>query len=534
MKLRIWLYDLAREQSPTLEHLRRLLRTTIDGGYNAIGLYLEHRFAYPSAAFAAGRGALTPAMIFTLESEFPEIQIVPFINLLGHFEGMIYCEEGAPFAEERFKGMQACPCKPEFVRFAEKLIDDTIHAFKSPVIHIGGDETWQLGICDACKEKVEDWSRSGDAVDGKAMLYGNHFGPLAQRVIDAGRRPAVWGDMFFDHPQALNLIPQSTLIFDWQYFQSAAATSQKFIDSGFEVVPSPTLHTYNASWLHLPQSEQNVRDAVAAQRKIGAHGVCVTTWECGLFGNYETMLPAIEAAGQLLIDDSILPSSPPQLNPADAISASASIREAPAFLKSYLREGETYEEWARLMGVELQSLGGCFAFTGTRSSLKVRLLLNSNPFLAWLYHADELSGPIGDAALEIAERALVMAPNVSARGVAQFLKSSIQFVRFAEQAHQAYAERKPGAAITMLSPARQVFEDLLKIARATNINIGGSLADIERCHVAKEHVERVIRRIKLYGDGSLGYLPSFSMITHLKFVPHDQAGWWLINRWANE
>lgn len=79
-----------------------------------------------------------------------------------------------------------------------------------------------------------------------------------------------------------------------------------------------------------------------------------------------------------------------------------------------------------------------------------------------------------------------------------------------------------------------VFDDLAKIARRTHERIGGSLADIERCRVAKEHVEKVLVRIRKYGDGSLGYLPAFEIITHPKFMPHDQGSWWLINSWANE
>jgi hypothetical protein len=186
------------------------------------------------------------------------------------------------------------------------------------------------------------------------------------------------------------------------------------------------------------------------------------------------------------------------------------------------------------MGVELQEAGGTFAFGGIRSSLKVRLLLNANPFLAWLYHAEEMVGPTGDRALEIAERAIAFAPDSSCRGVAGFLKCAVEFVRYAEASHQAYAAGKPGEASAALSPARQIFDELEKIARATHLNIGGSMADIERCRVAREHVERVILRIKRHGDGSLGYLPSFEHLTHPKFMPHDQAAWWLINRWANE
>jgi hypothetical protein len=205
-----------------------------------------------------------------------------------------------------------------------------------------------------------------------------------------------------------------------------------------------------------------------------------------------------------------------------------------AFLAEFGHESEAHREWARLMGQELQEAGGTFAFTGIRSSLKVRLLLNANPFLAWLHHGEELSGEVGDRALAIIDQAVAAAPDSGYRGVSEFARSAIEFVRYAEQAHQAYAQDLPGVAVASLAPTRQIFENLERIAKATNVRIGGSLADVERCRVAREHVERVIRRIKDYGDGKLGYLPSFEHLTHHKFVPHDQAAWWLINRWANQ
>ena len=125
MQLRMWSYDLAREQSPTLEHLRTFCRISLDSGYNALGLYMEHRFAYPSAPWAAGSGAVEPPTIKALEKEFPDLQIIPMINLLGHMEGFLYTEQGYRFAEERFKGMQACPSNEEFVAFANALLEET-------------------------------------------------------------------------------------------------------------------------------------------------------------------------------------------------------------------------------------------------------------------------------------------------------------------------------------------------------------------------------------------------------------------------
>lgn len=503
--LRMWTYDIAREQAPTLDHLRLFCRVTEEAGFDAIGLYLEHRFAYPSAPWAHGEGCVTPEMVQKLQDEFPRLQIIPFINLLGHMEGFIYTEYGKRFREEMFQGLQACPSKPDFVAFCGSLVDDVLKCFNSELIHIGGDETWQLGSCDLCKAKVE--ASSGD---GKAELYGKHFGPLAERVQKAGRRPAIWGDMFKDHPSAIDYIPKETLIFDWQYRKGVRETATPFLEKGFEVVGCPALHTYNATWLHIPESERNVREHAKDASEMGLHGVCVTTWECGLFGSYDTLIPALKGCGKILQSTES------------------------TFLECYLAESERYEEWARLMGVELQDCGGTFAFTGIRSSLKCRLLLYSNPFLAWMHHGEELSGEVGNKALAIFERAFAVAPNDATKDITLFARSSVEFVRLAEEARKDYAEKKAEAAIGKLGLTRQIFDDLERAAKRTHERIGGSLADIERCKAAKRHVEIVIQRIRQVGDGSLGYLPAFEIITHPKFVPHDQASWWLINRWANQ
>lgn len=549
MQLRMWMYDLAREQSPTLDHLRAFLKMTRESGYNAFGLYLEHRFAYASTPWSHGLGCVTAEMVGKLVSEFPEVQIIPFVNLLGHFEGMIYTEEGKQYRETLFEGMQACPSNPAFVKLCEKLIDDVVDVFPSEIIHIGGDETWQLGSCPACRSNVEVFEgdqaagRSDrqasdgiapntrhparDTIDGKAELYALHFGPLARRVVEKRRRPAVWGDMFLEHPSALTHMPKETLIFDWHYFESPESTSRWFKDKGFDVVCCPTIQTYNATWMHLAESEASVRQHVADASAIDAHGVCVTTWECGLFGSYDTLIPAIRACGQIL-GSTPLPSS------SSEQERSPSNGEEGAFLRRYLSESERYEEWARLMGFELQSVGGPFAHSRTRSSIKCRFLLYSNPFLAWMHHAGDFCGEIGDKAMDVIDRAMAVAPSEATKGITLFARSAIEFVRLSEQTRIEYMKKNAEAAVGILSQTRKIFDDLGGVARATHERIGGSLTDIERCKSAKAHVEAVIKRIRHYGDGSLGYLPSFEMITHPKFVPHDQAGWWLVNRWANQ
>lgn len=660
----MWTYDLAREQCPTFDHLRRLCDITLEAGYNSLGLYLEHRFQFRCAPWAHGIGALSPEVAVQLQDAYPDLQIVPFINVLSHFEGFNNTEYGKRYAEESFKGLQACPSEPMFVRLVEEMIDETIEVFRSPLIHIGGDEAAQLGKCPKCAARIKEFE-SGEGVDGKAVLYGLHFGDLTRRVLRAKRTPGIWGDMLLEHPQASEHLPKETVVFNWQYFSAPHETGSK-LARRHPVVYCPALHTYNSAWLHVAQSERNVRqhvqdagqyeDIAAVWEKLGEAkvapgvlGVCLTTWECALMGNYETLIPAIKAAGRimtegpsahtvstttnaeggvlegdaksdesplkkfiksviarakedLITDLRLTPEGrkyrivgrseigfdyeltiPHSLGEAaiHALRANAGLfggqssvqtgkldkewlefeleyipgnggpsltlkrdvepvdetylsLHSASTLDAYGELSEAHREWVRLMGIELQRAGGTFAFSRIRSSLKCRLLLYGNPFLAWMHHAKELTGPTGDVAIEIAARAVEIAPDSSYRGVATFVLKGVEFVRLAEQARQAYAQGLPGVAASCLAPCRQIFEELERVAVANHINFGGSLADVERCKAAKLHVELVLRRVKEYGDGSLGYLPSFEQISHPKFMPHDQGAWWLINQWANQ
>lgn len=496
--------DLAREQCPTQEHLSVYAETAEKAGFDALGLYLEHRYAFRCTPWAHGVGVVTPAMVRQLQDDFPNLQIIPFINLLGHWEGFLYTEEGKKHRAELLKGLQASASSPGFMELCEQMVDEVIQDFDSEIIHIGGDETAQLDAHPRDKARAEAYEG-----DGRAMIWGSHFGPLAQRVVDQGRRPAVWADMLLTHPEATGHLPKSTLLFEWQYDKGIAETGAKLKDLGFEVIGSPTIHVFNALWCHVEAADRNVRTVAQDVKDLGLAGVCLTTWEFGLFGSPETILPAIAGAARICEDP----------------------EGAPHLLESWPQESQ---EWARLMGVELQELGGLFAYPSIRHPLKVRLLLTGNPFLAWMHHAEELCGEKGARALEIIDRAYASTQDEAERGVCIFARSAIEFVRFAEAARVCWVADEPERALVSLAATRETFDGLERIARRSYRRFGGSLADIERCRTAKAHVETVMRRIQAYGRRELGYLPAFEVITNHRFMPHDQASWWVVNRWANE
>lgn len=497
--------DFAREQAVTRDHVFTYARMAQEAGYGSLGLYLEHRFAYACVPWAQGKQCITADLVRDLQSEFPSLTLVPFLNVLGHMEGFIYTEGGRHLREETFTGLQACPSHPELRVLATQIVDEVMGVFSSDIVHIGGDETYQLHRCSRCLAAVPD-----GVDDPKAWLYNDFYRPLLEQVLRAGRTPGIWGDMFLDHPAALDGIPRDTVIFDWHYEGGVAESAAKF--EGFRVYGCPTLHVFDAAWMHVEASERNVREVSKDVRDLGLEGVCVTLWEGGLFGAYDTMFPALGWCA----------------------AASGDSETLETIVDFYAAESREYGEWAHLMGVDLERIGGVFAYRMHRHMLKSRLLMYSNPFLAWMHHHEELCGSLGDAALAVLEKALRLAPSEACKNATLFVRGAVEFVRLAEAAHTCYARGDVEKAVAALAPARYLFETLEAAAKSNHLRIGGSMADIERCRAAKRHVETVIHRIRQYGGGELGYLPSFEVLTNPRFMPHDQGCWWLVNKWANE
>jgi hypothetical protein len=501
MPLRLWTLDVAREQCVSRDVLFRYAAESLDAGYDALGLYLEHRFAYPSTPWAHGVGALSPETVRDVRREFPSLRLIPFVNLLGHVEGFLYTERGKAYREETMKGLQACPSNRGFSEFCQALVADTLAIFEDEIIHLGGDETSQLGRCPECAARV-----AASPGDGKSDLYARHYVPLIHQVVEAGRRPALWGDMFLEHPAALEVVPKETLIFDWQYFGSARESARTFQERGFEVVASSSLQSYNTIWMNLEASDENIRALARDERELGLAGHCLTTWESTLLFPYDSAMPAIRAA-RAIMDD---PDSAPHL--------------AAAYPGDY----------ADLMSRQVLALGGDFGPSQHRSKHRCRLLLYGNPFLLQRFHANELLGAAGAEAKAIAEKALVAAPDETYKAPPILLRAIVEFVELAEKARHAYAARHTELAVSALASMRYLFESLEVQARRTHERIGGSLADIERCRRAREHVETVIRRVRQYGDGSLGYLPAWEVLTHPNFMPHDQGSCWIVNAWGRD
>jgi len=495
MKFVGWLMDVAREQSPRLDRLTEIARRSARAGYNVLGLYLEHRFAYASAPWAAGPGCLTPDTVRALErtarSLPTPLRIMPFLNTLGHMEGFFRAEGGQGLAEGRygFGGAQMCATRPECIRFAHDLVVDALDAFDDEWIHLGGDETRQLGQCPQCAARVAEVGAGG--------LYAEYFAPLCRFLLERGRRPCLWADMLLQYPATLAAIPRETVLFDWQYYGPAEPTARQLRAAGFDVVCCPNIRTERSAWCLLPETMANVDDHRASAAATGAHGVLVTSWEYGLFHPLGTLLPMIYATGRRVAQG--------------ADWTAALIEEG----------GAGYAMAAEILGREIPATSPLLHGGGLRV-FRDRFIAWQNPFYLWKAWPDAC-GSAGDEILRCCERAEQQGGGAAElQFIVLLYRTAVAWCRVVERTRTAYVAGDSDAAVARLDAGTLLLEQLRPGLLAA-AEAGGSTADVERLDVLLAKIAAVSRRIAAVGDGV--FRPAFETLIHDGYVAGDQAAW---------
>jgi hypothetical protein len=494
MQFNGWMLDVARDQSPRVDALISLFRRSHAAGYNAVGLYLEHRFGYPSAPWAAGPGCLTPAdaKVLSASARAAGVRLIAFLNTLGHMEGFVRSEGGRHLAEgEETHSVQICPSRDECVRFARGLVEDALAAFDDEWVHLGGDETKQLGQCPQCASRA--------ASIGKAGIYAEYFGPLCRWVLERGRRPCLWADMLIEHPAALDALPRETLLFDWQYFNRPHKTTAMLRERGFDVICCPSIQSYNSGWCFLDETRHLIDEHADDARRLGALGVLVTTWEFTYFSTFESVAPLVFAAGRRL-------------------AAGDDWRSATAF-----EGGEAYAQAAEILGVQVPAAARLLA-PGSWRLLREHLVMRQNPFSLWRMWRGEACGPVGDEILRRLDAASGLLPAEHAlRFPIELHRVAVEWVRLVEHAAQAYSAGNLPSCAAILEDGPQLLErlrpHLTRVAEG-----GGSRADLARLDRLQVQARATCDRLRaLPADGP--WRPAFETLVHDRCIPGDQAAW---------
>ena len=295
--------DLAR-QMETMDFIKGFINFIAANGYNTLALYLEGRIRTESFPFPSKNESYSTGEILKIVryAGSKNIDVIPVISTLGHAGLFLKHSELEDLAELRgkFKGRFGssvkhvfCPSQNATYRFLEKYLTEISEIFPSQYFHVGCDETWDIGCCNLCQERL----KSGET---QADIYEKHLLESYRIVTQKlGKRMIVWDDMFEYYPQALEMMPRDIIMACWQYQDDVEKTRGHFNNRavedslahyeqlGFDYLICPADYTIH-----------NVESFTGYGSKYQPLGGWMTTWEKTESFMLQNM-PAIAYAGHL-------------------------------------------------------------------------------------------------------------------------------------------------------------------------------------------------------------------------------------------
>ena len=304
------MFDCSRNKVFRLDWMKRTLVKLALMGYSMAMLYTEDTYLLPGEPFFGYmRGAYRMEELKELDAfaKTLGIELIGCIETLGHLEQILAYGE---YAKVRDTASVLMVDAPETYLLIEKMILFWKEALSSRRIHIGMDETHDLG-------RGRYLDRNGFHTGFE--LFSRHLGRVNQLCSENGMNPIIWSDMYFrlgnkemnyydlntEIPQEVRAgIPRNVKLCYWDYYSKDADFYEKFIglhrDLGFEPVMGSGVWTWRRFWYDHETTRSSLVPCIRACRKTGIREIFFTLWgDNGAFCAYDSALAGLEFAASL-------------------------------------------------------------------------------------------------------------------------------------------------------------------------------------------------------------------------------------------
>ena len=268
----------------------------------------EDKFAYPSHPEIGAPGAFTMEEMqeFTRFARQYHIQIVPLVQGLGHVSFILKWPQHRHLREIDASNWEFCPLKDGTYYLLTDLWKDAMEATPgSSYIHIGSDETYELGACKECKAKSEELGKSG--------LFQLFINKSSEALTSSGRKVMTWeapmGWKVSESP-AKGIEPSKGLVFTESYSyetpEFSYARDAKAL--GFEVFaydPNPGVVPMMVPY-YFEKGEENSINPGSLEKSYGFlthaaqsgafNGMICTSWDDDDLHNQMWMMHFVNAA----------------------------------------------------------------------------------------------------------------------------------------------------------------------------------------------------------------------------------------------
>ncbi len=266
--------DLSRGPFPTLAFQKHQLEVFAANKVNLYSPYFEHTLQYSSDPLAAPPGSsLTRAEAQELQAFALRlhIMIVPEQEAFGHLHHVLQYEKYSDLAETPH-GHVIAPGQPGSQPLIKSWFTQIAEDFPSPFLHIGADETTELGT-----------GRTKADVDKRGLgpVYADFLATIHATLAPLHRRLLFWGDVATSDPAAIPGIPKDMIAIPWIYWHKDSYDGDilPFKNAGIETWVAPG----DANWRQVyPLGNvalDNISGFIEAGQRLGSTGELTTVWD---------------------------------------------------------------------------------------------------------------------------------------------------------------------------------------------------------------------------------------------------------------
>lgn len=271
LRYRAWQNDISRGPIPSMDTLKREIKTLSEYKLNAFTLYTEHVFKLKKHPAIAPKDGLTAEQVRELEDFAKPYHVEVWGNFqsFGHFANILKVPGYADMGEN---DSVLSPAKEKAYSFLADVYSEVAPAYDSPLFVINCDETYGIGE-GAAKDIV---AKMG--VDG---VYAYHISRVAELLKPYGKTPMMWGDIALRNPGIIAKLPKDVIALSWGYdprpdFNDAIIP---FVKLGLKFMVCPGVNCWSEMWPDMDAAAVNVSNYVRDGAKNGALGMINTCWD---------------------------------------------------------------------------------------------------------------------------------------------------------------------------------------------------------------------------------------------------------------
>ncbi len=289
------MFDMSRNAVMNVETVKFILRKMALMGQNMFMLYTEDVYEIDGHPyFGYLRGKYTKDELKELDKYALTlgIELIPCIQTLGHLNGILRWKAAVPYRDTADVLLVDAP---ETYELIDAMFKSVSECFTTKRIHLGLDETFDLGTGNALKiygyrERTE--------------LYFTHLKKVLAMAEEYGFKPMMWSDMFFrlagknlldytgdydmrvEFPENFrDVVPQGVQQVFWEYVNYSTDFFETGIDKHnqftSDIMFAGGIWTWSGHCIFSTRSKQNAEGALTACINKGVREVLACVWHNG-------------------------------------------------------------------------------------------------------------------------------------------------------------------------------------------------------------------------------------------------------------